>query len=342
MSRPQIIPHYTFSNAIFLYKTTNDGEWTTPPCSEHHSKYNCCDIRFDDFGVCVTQRNTEHEIVCHLKLVLQSPIITTENNQFTVEAACVGIRSLDLVPYRNGKSAHALEHLETLPLALIRDTIIAVTLIDLTGTPEGTEMLAQQELIQLIPSLIEQGFQGWSARGTNGSSESTSQPEIRNGTVFNIEQTITPGTRHTNGSSESATQPEIRNETVSNTEQTMTPKTAIPRYRHPQRRYSSNAQSYESSRPSVGSHGTEQVARHPTLEERLEAHHFGVTTVESWLMQRLEDGRLAMLNDTGPITEAINHHFDRMVEVTLQEHWARATIIRRHIVAEYNRIRFRE
>ena len=313
MSQPQIRPHYTFSNAIFLYKTTNEGGWITLPCSEHQSKYNCCGIRFDGSGVCVTQKNAEHESVCHLNLILKSPVITTENDQLTVEAACVGMSSPDLVSDGNGKDrAHALEHSRTLPLALIGDTIAAVTLYDLAGTHEVTETLKQQELIQLIPSLIEQGFQGWSAR-------------------------------HTNGSSDLATQPEIHNDTVSNTGQTMTPRTAIPRTRHPKKRYNPNAQSYHPSLLPAGTHGTEQVARIPTLEQRLEAHQIEVTTSESWMRQRLEDDRHAMLNRvTRPITEAINHEFDRMMEEAVREHRARAMLIMGNIVAEYGWIGSRE
>ena len=343
MSRPQIRPHCTFSNAIFLYKTTNEGGWITLPCSEHRSKYNCCGIRFDGFGVSVTQKSTEHGSACHLKFILKSPVITTENDQLTVEATCVGVSSPDLVSDGNGKDrSHAFEHSRTLPLALIGDTVVAVTLYDLTGSHEGTETLKQEELIELIPSLIEQGFQGWSARHTNGSSESPTQAEIRNATASNTD-TMTPSTRHTNGSSESTTQPEIRNATVSNTGQTMTPRTAIPRSRHPKKRYNPNAQTYHPSLPSAGSHGIGQVAGKPTLEQRLKAHQMEVTATELWIRQRLEDDRHAMLNQvTRPVTEAINHEFDRMMEEALKEHRARATIIMGKIVAEYAWMGFRE
>ena len=344
MSQPQIRPHYTFSNAIFLYKTTNEGRWITLPCSEHQSKYNCCGVRFDGFGVCVTQKNAEHESVCHLNLILKSPVITTEKDQLTVEAACVGMSSPDLVSDGNGKDgAHALEHSRTLPLALIGDTIVGVTLYNLAGTHEGTEMLEQQELIQLIPSLIEQGFQGWSARHTNGSYGSTPQPEIPNIPVSKPGATETPSTQDTNGFSESTTQPEIRNATAANTGQTMTPRTAIPQYRHHRRRYNPNAQSYQPSSPSAGTHGTEEVARTPTLLQRLEAHQIEVTTAELWMRQRLESDRYAILdNVTRPVIEAINHEFDRMAEEALSEHQARGMAIQENIVAEYGWMGFRE
>ena len=328
MSRPQIRPDCTFSNAIFLYKTSNEGEWIALPGSELHSEYNCCGIKFDGLGVCVTQKNTEHESVCHLNLILKSPVITTENDQLTVKAACVELGSPHVVSNGNGKDrSHALEHSRTLPLALIGDTIVAVTLVDLTGTREGTEKLKQEELIQLISSLIEKGFQGWSARHTNGSSESTTQPEIRNATVSN--------TVHTNGSSESATQPEIRNATVSNTRQAMTPRTAIPRTRHANRRYNPNAQPYQPS-PSAGSHGTEQAARRPTLLQRLEEHQVLFGRMELWLRQRWEDDRNAMLhNVTRSMIEAINREFDRLTDQAVQEHRARATMITNNISADY-------
>ena len=297
--------HYTFLNAIFLYKTTNEAEWITLPCSDDHSKYNCCGIRFDGLGVCVTQRNTEHESVCHLKLVLKSPAITTENDQLTFEAACVAVRSLDLVPDCDGKdTTHALEYSRTLPLALIGDTIIAVTLYDLNGTCDGTETLEQQELIQLIPSLIKQGFRKWSAR-------------------------------HRNGSSESITQPETRSAPVSNSGQIVTSRAIIPNTRQPRKLRKPNAQPDSPSSPSADSPGAEQLARKPTLEQRLKTHQIEVTTTELRLRQRLEDDRHAMVRAvTRPVTEAINREFDRVVEEALKEHRARAEFIFWKIVAD--------
>ena len=65
--------------------------------------------------------------------------------------------------------------------------------------------------------------------------------------------------------------------------------------------------------------------------------------MELWIRQRLEDDRHAMLNQvTRPVTEAINHEFDRMMEEALKEHRARATIIMGKIVAEYAWMGFRE
>ena len=75
----------------------------------------------------------------------------------------------------------------------------------------------------------------------------------------------------------------------------------------------------------------------------MKAHQIDVTTTELWMRQQLEDDRHAMLNHvTRPVTEAINHEFDRMVEEALKEHRARAMVIMGKIAAEYEWVGFRE
>lgn len=159
---------FTIPRAIFLYKTANEDQWTRLQSPIDGSKYNCHDISFDR-GVFISQKY--HATICSIELVLKPPTIKTENDQITVEAACVAVGNPRfLVSYtckNKEKAVHQVEF-ETLPLALLDKNITLVRLMFDEGRG-ATEKVDSHELGKWIRASIDHGYHAMGAEQTNAS-----------------------------------------------------------------------------------------------------------------------------------------------------------------------------
>lgn len=126
MLLPSELYPFTVTRGDFLHKVGDEAEWTGLHSPVDDRKDNYYGMR-SDHGETLTQKHYEHGRTCHAKLILKAPTIKTEDDQPTVEAACVGIGNPNLTTYAHcTDKAKAIEHAKTPPLALPGTAITAL------------------------------------------------------------------------------------------------------------------------------------------------------------------------------------------------------------------------